>query len=228
MYFIDYLFESKKKSFKLTKSDTNDVTAYQKLQFKCNTHWFKSFSPIMDVLYFQIVRQTECYVCKKKNLNFENQSILELDIIDDNDSVHKSIVRYFHDQILDDWTCDVCKAKSDKNILIQRLWFLPQTFIICIKRFKFLNNKMSKLKHPIDIPPTLNFKSTCLQKNIHYAYKLSSVINHIGTSYYGHYNSDLIRSDQSIIKIDDESIIKSNVTLNEQNCYILFYEQSTG
>lgn len=226
MYFIDYLFESQKKSFKLNNGDTND-SAYKKLQFKCNTHWYRSFSPIMDVLYFQIVRQTECSVCNKKNINFENQSILELDIVDDNDSVHKSILRYFQNQFVEDWTCDVCKVKSNKNMMIQRLWFLPKTFIICVKRFKFINNKMTKLKHTFNIPLAINLKNVCLQQNIPYEYKLSSVINHLGSSYYGHYNSDLVYPNQSIIKIDDDAILKSNVKLNEQNCYIIFYEQST-
>jgi ubiquitin C-terminal hydrolase len=226
MYYIDHLLESRKKSFRLSEPDALD-TAYKKLKFKCNKHWYQSFSPIMETMYFQIVRQTECAVCDKKNLNFENQAILELDIVEGGDSVDASIRRYFGNQFVDDWRCDICRVKSDKNVMIQRLWYLPRILVLCVKRFKFMNNKMIKLKHPMDIPTTLNLKDVCLQQKIPYEYRLSSVINHLGSSYYGHYNSDLVSPDGSIIKIDDDIIIKRKNKLDEENCYVLFYEQSS-
>lgn len=228
MYWIDHLLESKKKSFRLNPpTDTLD-TAYKKLRFKCNKHWYQSFSPIMETMYFQIVRQTECAVCDKKNLNFEKQAILELDITEKGDFIDASIRRYFENQYVKDWRCDVCKVKSDKNMVIQRLWYLPKILVLCVKRFKFMDNKMVKLKHPMGIPTTLDLRDVCLQQKIHYEYQLSSVINHLGSSYYGHYNNDLVYPDGSIIKIDDDIIVRRNNKLNEQNCYLLFYEQSSG
>jgi ubiquitin C-terminal hydrolase len=228
MYFIDYIYEKNKKSFKFNIDTSSLTSSYKKLQYKANIAWFQSFSPVMDILYFQIIRQTECAVCNKKNLNFENQSVLEVDI-KDNESLSTSINRFFKPYYLEDWTCDKCNIKSKKNMIIQQLWFLPKVLIFCIKRFKFEKNKMNKLKHSLDIPFTIDMKPYCLQQNITYNYRLSSVINHLGTSYYGHYNCDLLNNDEkSFIKIDDDVVIKNNISLNSQNCYILFYEQITG
>ena len=226
MYYIDSIYEKHKKRFCIKNNDTSSDSAYKKLQFKCNEAWFKNYSPIMDTLYFQTVRQTECSVCNHKNLNFENNSILEVDIIDgNNDDLTSSIQRNFTSYYIEDWTCDKCNEKSEKNRVIQQLWYLPKVLIVCVKRFKFHNNTMMKLKNTFKIPNEINLQKHCLKQNCNYEYKLSSVINHLGSSYYGHYNCDLITPKNAIIKIDDEIIInKTNNKLNEENCYILFYE----
>ena len=226
MYYIDSIYEKHKKHFHI-KNNVNNTSAYKKLQFKCNEAWFKNYSPIMDTLYFQIIRQTECAVCNHKNLNFENNSILEVDIEGNDDDLVSSIQRYFTSHYIEDWTCDKCNEKSDKNRVIQQLWFLPKVLIVCVKRFKFTNNKMMKLRNTFKIPDEIDMKTHCLQQNCNYKYKLSSVINHLGSSYYGHYNCDLITQNHNIIKIDDEFIVnKTNNKLNEENGYILFYEST--
>lgn len=224
MYYIDSIYEKHKKHFTIKNNQPID-SAYKKLQFKCNEAWFKNYSPVMDTLYFQIIRQTECSVCNHKNLNFENNSILEVDIEGNDDDLISSIQRYFTSHYVQDWTCDKCNEKSEKNRVIQQLWHLPKVLIVCVKRFKFMNNKMMKLRNTFKIPNEIDLQNHCLQQKINYKYKLSSVINHLGSSYYGHYNCDLITQKDTIIKIDDEFIInKTNNKLNEENGYILFYE----
>lgn len=226
MYYIDDIYEKHKKHFTI-KNNKHLDSAYKKLQFKCNEAWFKNYSPIMDTLYFQIIRQTECAMCNHKNLNFENNSILEVDIEGDDDDLTSSIQRYFTSHFVQDWTCDKCNEKTDKNRVIQQLWYLPKVLIICVKRFKFTNNKMIKLRNTFKIPNEIDMQNYCLQQKINYKYNISSVINHLGSSYYGHYNCDLITKKDTIIKIDDEFIVnKTNNKLNEENGYILFYETS--
>ncbi|QOI90298.1 hypothetical protein QKU58_gp033 [Pyramimonas orientalis virus] len=223
MYLIDIMYEEQKKSFQINGL-TGTVSAYKKMQHKCNKEWFKAYSPIMDTLYYQIVRQTECSLCDNTNLNIENNFILEVDIEKDNDSLVNSIDRYFAKHYVTDWTCDKCHKNSNKNEIIQKLWMMPKLLIVCVKRFKYMNGEMSKLKYSMDIPERLNMEHHCLQKDISYEYTLSGVINHLGDTYYGHYNADLMVNGD-IIKIDDDSIIKYK-SLNDQNCYILFYEYS--
>lgn len=226
MYFIDSIYEKHKKHFHLANKIETLHSAYDKLQFKCNQFWFKNYSPIMDVLYFQIIRQTQCSMCNHKNINFENNSILEIDVETEPDDLNTSIHRYFKSHFVEDWTCDKCNLKSNTNRVIQQLWYLPKVLIVCVKRFKYMDNRMAKLRNTMRIPKEIDMEDHCLRKYDNYTYKLSSVINHLGTSYYGHYNCDLVQNDSSIIKIDDESILHGTNNLNEQNCYLLFYESS--
>jgi ubiquitin C-terminal hydrolase len=225
MYYIDILYEKDKKAFVYPLNVKKSDSAYKRMEYKCNESWYKAYSPIMDVMYFQLVRQTSCSLCDNTNLNIENNFILELDIVnDEKDTVEMSVSRYFDTLVVDDWTCDKCKMNSKENSIIQRLWMLPKTLIICIKRFKYINGKMRKLKYPISIPDTLDLTNYVLQKNVPKKYSLSGVINHLGNSYYGHYNADVIVNGE-MIKIDDDVILKSK-SLNEENAYILFYDQS--
>jgi ubiquitin C-terminal hydrolase len=224
MYFIDILYETQKKPFTIASVVKQTDSVYKRVQHKCNESLYNAYSPIMDVLYFQLVRQTSCSLCNNRNLNIENNFILEIDIVDNEDSVIKSIDRYFTTHVVADWTCDKCNLNSRENTIVHKMWMMPKTFIICVKRFKYLNGKMTKLNYSIDIPETLDFTKYGLQKRISHDYKLSGIINHLGNSYYGHYNADIIANGE-MIKIDDDVIIKGK-SLNEKNAYILFYEQS--
>ena len=86
---------------------------------------------------------------------------------------------------------------------------------------------MIKLRNTFKIPNEIDMQNYCLQQKINYKYNISSVINNLGSSYYGNYNCDLITKKETIIKIDDEFIVnKTNNKLNEENGYILFYETS--
>jgi ubiquitin C-terminal hydrolase len=163
-------------------------------------------------------------MCDNKNLNIENNFILEIDILEKNDSVSQSIDRYFSTYHVDDWICDKCNKHSKNNVIQQKLWMLPKTLIICVKRFAHMNGKMKKLNYEMDIPHTLNLDDHGLQTNVSHIYTLKGVINHLGSSYYGHYNADVV-VDGELIKIDDD-VIQKRSSLNEKNCYILFYDQS--
>jgi ubiquitin C-terminal hydrolase len=59
-----------------------------------------------------------------------------------------------------------------------------------------------------------------------YKYKLKCVINHIGSSYYGHYNTDIVIDENRSIKIDDLNLkLNTNKIKDVNNCYVLFYEK---
>ena len=110
------------------------------------------------------------------------------------------------------------------------MWKLPDVFIICIKRFSFINNSIKKNRSEIYINKTINLNQFYINKkhNIDYTYELKSIANHHGDSYYGHYTADIINNDSSndfkFIKFDDLSkrFIKQ---LDNCNSYILFYER---
>jgi len=225
IYLIDIIYERTKRKFSV-KNNTTSNSLYKKLENNCNQKWFASYSPIMDVLYFQIIRQTKCSSCDNRNLNFENNSIIEIDIQEANDSVTNSLKRYFDTITVNDWTCDKCQMNSEKNLTFQQLWYIPEILVISIKRFKYVNGKMVKLKYPMSICDIIDIENYCLKMETSYKYKLKCVINHIGSSYYGHYNTDIVIDENRSIKIDDLNLkLNTNKIKDVNNCYVLFYEK---
>lgn len=228
-YLIDYIFESFRSSIKLVKP-SNLSTAYQKMKHKCNTNWYKNYSPIMDLLYTQLVKQITCSHCKHFVINIENHSILDIDMIStsNTDRVQDSIDRYFNNLTLDKWTCDKCSRTTTNPSVIVKTWNLPNMLILCIKRFKFNNGKLQKITDPIHIPYTIDLERHSLKLTKTYKYNLSGVVNHLGTSYYGHYTCNLVHSsDFSNTYVNDDKV-DASTSLQNKNCYILFYSKDNS
>lgn len=224
MLYIDHMYEQCNAKIILDHPPKLS-SSYMKLNYKCDKLWFSKYSPILDLYYNQLVIQTQCSQCTHVNLNLENECIIQLDIQDSYDSLSNALYRFFDNHTLDDWKCDKCSS-SVNNVRIQRIWRLPKILIICIKRFKYMENEMSKISSDFELPFVLDMEKYTLKLYDNYCYKLSSVINHYGQPYYGHYNVDILKNDE-IIKIDDKTI--SNIkNIDTKNNYICFYESITG
>ena len=200
------------------------------MEYKCNLEWYKSYSHIKDVLFTQIVRQTECIHCKYYTINIENVPSLNINIpsTSKTDTVQNCIDQYFNNIDVEDWKCDKCNRVNNKPLVIQKTWYLPNVLVLCIKRFKFVNNKAVKINTHIDIPEYIDLEKHSLKIYNNCKYKLSAIVNHSGTSFYGHYTCDLIKTLYNILHIDDDRV--TNVTkksIQNKNCYIILYNRVT-
>lgn len=223
-YLIDFIHEVYKVHQTIKKPDSL-ITPYSKMQFKCHTKWFESYSPIMDVLYTQLIRQIQCIYCNHFTINIENVSSIDINMSSPN--LNECINTYFNEVNVEFWKCDHCHKVNQKPIVLQKCWHLPNTIVLCIKRFKFVNNKPMKMNTHIDVPYSIDLESHSLKVYDNYMYKLSGIVNHSGTSYYGHYTCDLIESPNYLIHIDDDVKSRTKKSIQNKNCYILFYSKDS-
>jgi len=224
-YLIDFIYELQKVQHTIKKPESIN-TPYSKMEFKCRTKWFESYSPIMDVLYTQLVRQIQCVYCNHFTINIENVSSIDINLSSSN--LDECVNTYFNNVNVENWKCDLCQKVNKKPLVLQKCWHLPNTLVLCIKRFKFIKNKPMKINTHIDVPYTIDLESHSLKIYSDYRYRLSGIVNHSGTSYYGHYTCDLIKSQNLLIHIDDDDVKGiTNKSIQNKNCYILFFTKDS-
>lgn len=219
--YLDYLHEKYKK--KIHYQNLSHDSAYNKMVNLCNKSWYSDYSNIMDILYSQIIIQTECKKCSYSCCNVENISILHLELDEDNCILNDGLESYFKSHEIEAWKCDKC-GNDKHNFRTTKLWRIPKNLIVCIKRNKYENGKLVKQNNLINIPENVSLKKYLLKPHSNYDYVLKGVINHYGNSEDGHYNFDFYHKDKNeLIKVDDDKVFKIN-EFDKQHCYMCIYE----
>jgi ubiquitin C-terminal hydrolase len=122
-----------------------------------------------------------------------------------------------------DWICEKCKNKSD-YIKSNKIWKLPKSLFIIVKRFDELYKKNNKT---ILINNDLFFKSGIIySQNYDMHYKLSSIGLHHGNIIEGGHYTSVCIIDDKYIHYDDNSIneINDNLLYKNNTGYLLVYE----
>lgn len=225
--FLTYFLDKMKDDTKIDGLKINNEferTMYNKLKYKCDKYWYErdDFSKLMDIVYMETITQTECGKCNKIWQNLEINSILEIDI-KENDNLYDAIRRYIEPIKVVEWKCDHCLQKSMLSKKNGIFWKLPELLIICLKRFKYEHDKFEKIEYEFDFPMNIDLDNFVLKKE-NYKYQLYAVANHYGNYRYGHYNATIISDD--IYIIDDLKVFKGKI--DKKNAYILFYKKITN
>lgn len=212
----------------ISQNTSSLTTSFKKLNYLSKLNWYKDLSTIKESFYFQYIQCIDCKNCNKNHINIQENFILE--IPSNGISIEKGIYENFQKKTLDslEWKCDKCNLPHKDNTSQNFLWKLPDVFIVCIKRFSFINNIVKKDQSEIFINKSINLNPFHINKyhDIEYTYNLKSIANHHGNSYYGHYTADIINNNNhlNIIKFDDLNRV-SRKQLDNYNSYILFYER---
>ena len=180
-----------------------------------------------NILSGQLVNQIICGNCKKIHHNYEIFREISLEITDQCVSLDDCIREFFKkhyintDEDSDKWKCDHCN-KTVKSLKSCKLIIVPETLIISLKRFKFINNRFSKNNKKITIPNQLDLYDYTLSNNKDY--KLQSIANHMGSLSGGHYNA-YVKNGENKYLIDDESV-HSVKDFTDDHAYTIFFTSS--
>ena len=213
------------------------------------TRYGNGVSTIYKQMYFYNLNQILCSKCRFSALNYCPNNILcvPTDTLTDQSkrmvdmglnpnvggtTIYDCLDAFFCEEKLDgDYACNKCKNKSDM-IMKRHMITMPKTLIISLKRFVFnpQSGGLYKNNIQIDYPllldvskysPIEHTKSETTQ------YRLIGVVNHSGALNFGHYYSYnsiggvwWCHNDGRVFQIKE-----SDVICNNQNAYILFYEQ---
>lgn len=243
LLFLDKLNADLAIKLTLTPSDMNRLkmqsTRYQdsnfgKLVNQLSIHWLNSvrqeYSPIMDLMYGQLVSQIICghESCNHIHHNYELYCGLALPLHEpkcDATTLESLLDKYFANETLNHWTCDECnhKVASKKSL---KLWRNPPIMIIHLKRFNHvLAKNMCCVKVPLDLDISkysLNSKST------NTAYRLVSIGYHSGGFSSGHYIAICRDNNDTWFVVDDETVRVANeeeVNHVLNYGYVYFYEE---
>lgn len=178
-----------------------------------------NFSPFINEYHGQTKLCINCLGCRKNSDSFEEFNTINLNVPEKNKSVCDLFIRYLGNNLHADpsnlYFCDICKSpqisqhKHSINIL-------PKTLIIVLKRY---SSSGTKIKSEIILDKVLHIRDTDKVK----VYTLTSVVNHQGNLFDGHYTSNVLINDEWFL-FDDESVSKvANFNYSNPNAYILFY-----
>lgn len=205
-------------------------------------------SPFQDATQGLLISQVQCQACQYICHNFEPFTVLSLELPDaDADAgadalvhVHECLTRFYHAETLASWKCDRCGCCQSAE-KVMRIWTLPTTLVVALKRFKYGDGRMKKIRCDVEIPMEIHFYRgsvlghvDCDAEDI--AYHLRAFGNHHGGEFGGHYTAVGCRDDAWYF-YDDEMVIaidmkkkaeKPLMFAKNPDVYLLFYERGGG
>lgn len=181
-------------------------------------------------MYSCLTKKIVCDDCENKTFKFETFLSFDLNINNDNESLHTCLNRYFSTDYIY-IQCENCgsKDRTVEHSVDMSIIKLPKILFIMIKRFSFNNGKPSKNNKHIDIPEELDlsqFYSTLDTTSTHYS--LKSVICHKGDVLdTGHYFTLSKKYDEWCLFNDTKvthNVCKNINSIDSSLPYILAYE----
>ena len=137
---------------------------------------------------------------------------LEMDVTE-KQSVSSMLNNYLsYENLIDPIDCDKCKCRRISKKVLE-ITECPTLIVLHLKRF----NGTQKVNTPLVIEKTININNK--------TFKLTSLCNHNGSLYGGHYTSTCLRKDEMWVICNDNNISKIQDLPTSTNVqYILFYE----
>lgn len=192
-----------------------------------NKEWIKNFKDdysIINHLFFgQYIQKIKCLKCNKSSYKYDPFVNLSLGFPDKEIlTIYDLLNNHFKKQELEMKCEDNCKEITNFTKKL-RILKLPKYLIIHFKRF---NRDSSKIQKMIGFSSELDMSNYSLvvdKQSVNY--NLISVINHAGSSQYGHYYSNVRTFEGNWVKIDDNRTTDLNpLDVCSKNAYLLIYE----
>ena len=195
--------------------------------------YFKEkYNPFIYKFMGFAINKIECENCKNINTNFENISVLSLNI---KSSLKECLDDFIEPEKINDYNCSICQSIQVAS-KTTKIWRNPYVLFIHLKRFKVIGTgRILKDNTIVDIPHELNLTDYCdnslyTKKSINPIYKLKGISNHHGGMGGGHYTADcqcLVNKDVWY-NFDDSNVSRyQNKNINMNSAYVLMYELNT-
>ena len=233
MFLLDSIHESfaKKISMNITKIELKSER--QNLHNSSLIAWKdsfeKSYSPFVNLFFGLFHVQIVCSNCNNVTNKFESFNTLKGAMSSENKlTLIESILNDLNDEIIDEYACDKCSPNRHRATRKTKLWKLPPTLIVVLKRFKSDGNKiytpLVSFESPLDLSEI--FSSLSPDKLKQQKYSLRSTVDHHGGPNGGHYTSQAKnRLDDKWYNYDDQTVSEINKVDIGSSTYILFLEK---
>jgi len=189
----------------------------------------KRYNPFIYQYMAFGINRVECLNCKNVNTNFEDISVLTLQV---NNSLKECLDAFIQPEEIDNYKCIVCDS-IQKAFKTTKLWRTPHLLFIHFKRFKMHGTgRILKDNTNINIPHEINLSNYCddslyTENSAAPNYRLRGISNHHGGIGGGHYTADCacIVNENVWYNFDDSRVSRySNSNIDTNSAYILMYE----
>lgn len=235
MFLLDAIHEALSREVNMNITYNELKSEKQKFHFKSLEAWKKSFekqySPLVKMYFGQFHVQIICDKCKNISNRWEPFNTLK-GVIEKNStkcSIIDCILGELNEEVIEEYSCDNCSPVRTRAVRKTKVWKLPETLIIVLKRFTYDGNKIHT---PIEEfnTDTLNLTKLFYENSPNSSssnYSLRSVIDHHGSSMGGHYTAQAKHRDTSTWYLyDDQDVRSIEKPYLGNSSYIFFFELS--
>lgn len=236
MYLLDSFHTSLAEEVNIVITRPPPVTESDQMIYKALEFWRSSFqktySPLVDALFGLFQREMACQHCKKSTYSWEVFNCLKVYYPETQNGVvptlESLLQEEFKDETIEGYACDHCAPTRTTAIRKTRLWKLPRTLIVALKRFSLTGQKLAG-------PFTLNpsepvkfdsfFSSFSPEPSRQKQYSLYATIDHFGSSGGGHYTAQALSPlNQKWYHYDDDSVSEIQEPSIGRSTYILCFK----
>ncbi len=239
MFMLETLHESISIEVDMQIMKRNPTTDEERRVIQALETWKQSFtkeySPLVDLFYGLLHIQMHCEACGHISHKWETFNTLKMGVPKQNTDPPPDILQLltqeFEGEVIEDYSCDKCSPTRTKARRSMRIWRLPQTLILCLKRFSYDGRKIhTRVTAPVSQPLSLVtlFSEESPEKGGITDYTLRAIVDHHGGAGGGHYTAqckDKLSSEWYIY--DDEHSHAVQAPFIGESTYILFYERAT-
>jgi ubiquitin C-terminal hydrolase len=200
--------------------------------------WQKSFSkeysPFVHMFYGMFHQKTECQACHTVSHRWEPFNALKVPAPKEGqfnllDSLRDDMLKQ---EDIDEYVCENCgppRRPAKKSVSI---WRMPLVLVLTLKRF---GNDGKKIRTPVEALPLTAidlapyFSAESPERTGETRYTLRGVVDHHGTSDFGHYTAQCRHTgNDKWHQYDDETVSELAGPRFGESTYMLFLERHTG
>jgi ubiquitin C-terminal hydrolase len=202
----------------------------------------KEYSPFVDLFFGLVHWQTVCQACGNVSHRWESFNSLKIPVPagglgQDPPTLESMLQEEMAPETIEGYQCDKCPQRTEAKRFM-RVWRLPQTLILVIKRFTPDGRKIHTRIAPLvpsegsprlAIAFTPYFSQDSPERNGATHYTLRGIVDHHGSSRGGHYTAQCRHAQADIWHMyDDEGVgeITSGQPHFGDSTYMLFFERA--
>ena len=241
MYMLETLHESVSLSVDMQIMKSPPVTDVEKRVVEALEVWKKEFSkeysPLVDLFHGLLHLRTRCLTCNTVSHRWETFNTLKGVVPQrtaENDANPIDLISMLKEEMkgedIEGYSCDKCSPIRTTAHRDAAIWRLPQTVIICLKRFTYDGRKIhTKVKLPTAEPMVLKdlFSDESPEKEAITEFSLRALVDHHGGAGGGHYTAqckDKLSGGWYIY--DDENTHSVAAPIIGETTYISFWERA--
>lgn len=187
----------------------------------------KDFSEIIRIFFGQFEINITCNKCKTSSFpSYEPFNHLQVELTN---SLINSLDIALSEEAIEK-RCDNCSTTDNVDMTKKfSISMFPSHLILQIKRFTYMNDKLSKKLGKMEVPDLIDLSKYYSYNDRYGMYQLYAGIIHMGSPTYGHYISYCKSENNFWVKYDDDTVItdvnKREVENMKKNSYMLFYKK---
>jgi ubiquitin C-terminal hydrolase len=240
MFMLETLHESISIEVEMEIMKRNPTTEEEKRVILALDTWKKIFSkeysPLVDLFYGLLHIQMHCQTCGNISHKWETFNTLKVGVPKTQSEAPPDILelltKEFEGEVIEGYSCDKCSPTRTTAKRKVSIWRLPQTLILCLKRFNYNGSKIhtsisASAANPLSMLPLFSEESP--EKGGTTDYSLRAIVDHHGSASGGHYTAQCKdKIDSQWYVYDDEHTQPIQSPLIGGSTYILFYERTAS